>query len=769
MEDDNTTYEKSVQLPEVTVTSSGVSISDGLDTLREARNEFSKGRMHQFDARLYRKLIMYNEDMMSKNASIYENTFYPHFDYGSYVTDFYEAPDDIQRKLEDIKGSSTTDPDQANVIRKLEYRKQYIEDFINKNQNDYLASRSFIHPYAIVKLAGAYGNPQTVGMALTYDRFDKRRFYEIDGETTYSGHYAKNPTTSTLIRWGNESEKGKTPYSFQDFVFCRYWNKIENNRLITLRRYAAPVTDNIAFADYKVSKEAAQDGDMVGKYEYEVTHDDGSKETVTYSGRESNDPWTPLATAVTYFGEGTENRLSDILSFTAGYNWKSLEAESSPIDISSHQNDAGSGLINNELSGLTSGLGAIAKFMGFMGEVNNGRTINLDGAPSNTPEDPYSSGPYENRILGPINVIMNTYKRERGLHFSQEGLKITFDYVSRPIAGVNNKAVLLDLMSNILVLTYSSGSWFGGMWRYRAEGNPAIYPWKYGDAMNKLYKGQIFGNDGAIMTLTRHVFSDGKSYLSTFLPDVAKFVTGLFKSALDSAYGLFTGDDTRMQAAAQEFDASMRTGTFNAIQKVIAAKVLRGSTIPYIRNQRALLTGEPVGDWHLTIGNPLNPIAMIGNLIVKDVKFEWSDELGPDDFPIGFKAIITLDHGLGRDRDAIESMFNRGFGRIYTLSKEHKSSADSETRVDKYTNQSHTNNDPFNKQLDYKYEEIRNTYFGGGTRFIANVQHSQLSNKGYIYTGSTQEYQSLKPTRSIKTSQASATYYVNPWQMGYTL
>ena len=121
MEDDNTTYEKSMQLPEVTVTPSGVSISDGLDRLREARNSFSQNRMHQFDARLYRKLIMYNEDMMSNGKSVYENMFYPHFDYGSYVTDFYETPTDIQRKLEDIEASS--DPDKNNVREKLKGRK----------------------------------------------------------------------------------------------------------------------------------------------------------------------------------------------------------------------------------------------------------------------------------------------------------------------------------------------------------------------------------------------------------------------------------------------------------------------------------------------------------------------------------------------------------------------------------------------------------------------------------------------------------------------
>ena len=400
--------------------------------------------------------------------------------------------------------------------------------------------------------------------------------------------------------------------------------------------------------------------------------------------------------------------------------------------------------------------------MGFFGEVSNGKTINLEGSPKNHPPDPYKNGPYENRILGPINVITNSWRRQRGLEFNQDGLKIKFDYVARPIAGINSKAVLLDLMSNILVLTYSSGSWFGGMWRYRTE-NPAVYPWKYGDAMNKLYRGEILGKNGAVMSLTKHVFSDGKAYISSFLPDVAKLISNLFKGAIDGIYGLITGKDEKIERAAVEFQNVLGTGTAKSIQKVIAAKAMKGTTIPYITGQRALLTGEPVGDWHLTIGNPLNPIAMIGNLIVKDVKFTWSNELGPDDFPIGFTAEITLDHGLGRDRDAIESMFNRGFGRIYTLSERFRSSADGETKVDDYTGGQNSKNGRT------KYNETRNTYFGGGTAFIAKTQHSALRNTGVIYTGETQNMNSLKPTDTLMSHQTVSSYYVNTWQMGMNM
>jgi len=720
--------------------------------------DWLNGRMTMFDTRLYRNLILFNENMEGDDANDgIGNFFYPHFDYGSYVTDFYETPTSIQNMIEETKNSDQT-ADEKKVVDGLQARKTYIDKFIQNNQKQYLAPRSFIHPYALVKLTGASGDPAALKNVLTYDQYNKRKFYEVDGEQEFSGNYSKTPTTTTLIKWGNESPRNKTPYSFQDFVFCKYWNKIENNRLITLRRYAAPVTDNIEFPDYNISNEAPNSTEST-----ELQTTDGKGGSGTYKGSLSKNPWTPLATAVTYFGEDTGNKLSDLLSFSAHYRWKEIgNNDKNPIDISSTQNDAGSGLVNDSFSGLTTGLGLVAKVFGFFGEVNGNNVINLEGAPQSLPPDPYKDGPYENRILGPVNVITNTWRRDRGLEFKQDGLKLTFEYVARPIAGINSKAVLLDLMSNILLLTYSNGSWYGGMWRYNAE-RPAIYPWKFGDTMNKLYKGEIFGRNGFVLSLTKNVYREGTSYLSTFLPDAAKFVTNLFKGAMNKIMELFTGDKSRGEAAAANFNEVLATGTSHAIQKVIAAKALKGTTVPYLKNQRALLTGEPIGDWHLTIGNPLNPIAMIGNLICKDVKFEFSDELGPDDFPIGFKAIITLDHGLGRDREAIESMFNRGYGRIYTLSKEFRSSADGETKVDDNTGGVNTD------QGRVKYDETRNTYFGGGTRFIAKIQQGPLANRGKMYLGGTRRFESLKPTNTMSSSYQASTYYVNSWQMAMSL
>ncbi len=101
-----------------------------------------------------------------------------------------------------------------------------------------------------------------------------------------------------------------------------------------------------------------------------------------------------------------------------------------------------------------------------------------------------------------------------------------------------------------------------------------------------------------------------------------------------------------------------------AIQRA-ADVAIQKSFLEKVQVPLSFLTGAPIGEWHLVVGNPCNPIAMIGNLICETVDIDFSDKLGPDDFPTELTATFTLKHGRSRERGEIESMFNRGDGRLY--------------------------------------------------------------------------------------------------------
>lgn len=600
-----------------------------------------------FDTRLYRIL-----DGGTNNIGFIS----PHTKqinaYTTFAYEYYETPDAAAQApwLKQIENTKISDKEIEEATARSEQLRTVTDSL--KNDPDFSAPYSSIHPFALIRLAGGYGNLA----GHTIDESGRRKFYEVDGDN--AGNYASNPTTTALINWGNQDKRGRFPYAFQDFVFCKYWNKIENNRLITLRRYPTPVVDAVI---------------------------PGAKPTENFesSKDEATNVYSPVCTAVTYFGEGTDNKLSDILKFTVGYEWEEIKGDIWKID--SQQPEEGGVLGTAGPHWMASGLRHITRALGILGDLS-GKSEIIPTDAVGLPPDPYNNGPYENRILGPMNVIEKVMKRNRGLKFSNDGLTITFNYVARPIANINNKAILLDLLSNILLMTSASGTFFGGLRRYRTE-KPAVYPWKGQDALNKLYKGQLFGKKSAPASLLRSAWQDEGGFITNFAKELLGDIKSLASDLLAGITGGKIGNEqTDEQKQKTKDDLRAKGSNIGATMgRAVSAHLLKGASIPWINGMKALLTGEPVGEWHLTIGNPLNPIAMIGNLIVDNCEIIFDDELGPDDFPIGFTAKISLKHGMGRDKDAVESMFNRGMGRIYMLSDAYKTAADMETKVDNYT------------------------------------------------------------------------------------
>lgn len=399
------------------------------------------------------------------------------------------------------------------------------------------------------------------------------------------------PTTTVIVQW-SQSEKNinKFPYRFTDFAFLKWWKKIPNNYLITLRRYPFPVNDGV------ISGEEA---------------------------RGSLDPkkLKPTVTMLTYLGEEPGNKMSTILGpIETGLRWKDLKADVWEVTTSS---DGGS--VNNPAPGL-------AKFLGFLTSGGAGTKTRTPGP---TPPDPYNNGPYANKIIGPVNVIDSTKMRERGLEF-KHSISLVFEYVPRSIGGINTKAAGLDILANIMLMTSATAPFWGGANRHVPNAGAGIHdPFLGGDAGKAAW---MRGDPEGFFKALKDQFTQ-----------IFKNISGLFDKVMaDPQQGL-------LEIAKGGMAEFMKMSTTQA----------RGT----VSGMHSLLTGTPVGEWHLTIGPPMNPMMMMGNMICTGSKTEFSDELGPDDFPSEIKTTITLEHGMPRDKTAIESMFNKGRGRIYSVPK----------------------------------------------------------------------------------------------------
>ena len=75
---------------------------------------------------------------------------------------------------------------------------------------------------------------------------------------------------------------------------------------------------------------------------------------------------------------------------------------------------------------------------------------------------------------------------------------------------------------------------------------------------------------------------------------------------------------------------------------------------------KAFISAEPTGDWHVTVGNPLNPISMMGNMTVHNTTMTLGEGLGVDDFPTEVKFEVDLKHGKPRDKGDMEKHVQYG-------------------------------------------------------------------------------------------------------------
>jgi hypothetical protein len=425
------------------------------------------------------------------------------------------------------------------------------------------------------------------------DRENQPRFYDVTADGTNSNNVSTmgELTVKGLVGWSEKPTNIKFPYKYQDFVFLKWWKKIPLNYMITLRRYTSPVIDSVGSSD-----EAA--------------------------GNLKPEQLIPAATAITFLGEDTGNKISTILGpIDAGLKWKDIKAEVWEVNFSGSPAKA-----NNPIGG------GAAKLMGFLTKGAGGAKESEDPG---APPDPYKDGPYSNKIIGPINVIDSTKARDKGISFKHD-ISLIFEYSARSIGGVNSKAAMLDILGNLMILTFNEATFWGGQNRYMPQGQGGdLDPFLGGEAGRSAWlKGDAEG-----------FFKSLGEQFSAAASNIGDAFNKFMDDPISGLKSLASGGMT-------EFMKYNTTGGKGFMQGI-----------------HSLLTGNPVGEWHLTVGNPMNPMMMIGNLICMGIKIEFGDELGPDDFPTELKATVQLEHGMFRDRAGIESMFNKGRGRLYSLPK----------------------------------------------------------------------------------------------------
>lgn len=426
----------------------------------------------------------------------------------------------------------------------------------------------------------------------------------------------QNPTYKNILKYYSDKNfdpYGLASYKMQDFIYLKYYNQIPNNYMITLRRYTHPCEDHMFGLDMSAQNLTAMHG-------YDESHFN-------------------IATAVTYMGEKAGNKLSDILKFEYGANYEDKEAK-----VEMMQNVDG-GLaaqmkqkfkVSDEtLQGQNTGAnGGKTKLMKEIFTVSaltqmKGVTVSDALAASHRYEGNEFAEVYGENVYGDVNVVNKTKIRSRGLTYSGN-FSLNFEYSLKSLKCVNPRVAMMDILSNFLILTGNYGNFWGGETRF--YGQQSIAP-QFGDPA-KLRNG------------------DYKGYFSSLIDDV--------KSGFENLSNMNGGNG--------DLWSGIKNLAGGALQGLLGNLLGGNVGIPgQAKAPVALLSGAPSGYWHVTIGNPLDPIAMMGNMAVTKTTVQFNDVLGYDDFPTEVKFTVELEHCMPRENSAIENMLNGAKGRFYAF------------------------------------------------------------------------------------------------------
>jgi hypothetical protein len=221
----------------------------------------------------------------------------------------------------------------------------------------------------------------------------------------------------------------------------------------------------------------------------------------------------------------------------------------------------------------------------------------------------------------------------------------------RAYDNINPRSALIDLIGNILEVTYRRGKFWGG--DRKLIGPP--------QDMGPFNKTSAF-IDNAFDKLGGFFSSliDGGINFQDILGKIGSTFNNLIGQAMNLAKG--NGLSEAGSALAEKIRSLNSTTAFTEAAKGYLKNALGR---PTLYAWQSLLSGDDVGLWHVTIGNPRNPILSMGNLILTNAQITHTGPLGIDDFPSELKLSVTLKHARPRDLTEISRMYTKGAATIY--------------------------------------------------------------------------------------------------------
>lgn len=428
----------------------------------------------------------------------------------------------------------------------------------------------------------------------------------------------------TLVSLSKEGKLGRGTYKYADFMYCKDLGKIPNNRLITLRRFALPIGDDI----WNINTGDEEFSPKIG---------------------------TDVGRLVTWLND--DNKLEDILK----YNYKDsfIQKKGEFEDKNSQADNQERGILGSIINlanptyrkGIMQGTAGSGNLIlgKFSASVGSGKIFSNQGPFQNheilTRYDKY-------KIYEPKGTIRDTYLYEGEMTFDQN-FTLVFNYELRAYDNINPRSAFYDLLGNIQQVTYRKGNFWGGA------------PWFIGAPENK----SGWQKAESIIETAGSNFDEAFNGIFSRSQNLGDIIGSLSNKLGKAIAGIWNNTAEAINKAAENpketIDKAGKTLRDNEVPGVLKGLLMNQLGRPSIYALSSYLDGQPTGLWHVTIGNPRNPIMSMGNMIIDGSTIQHYGPLGIDDFPTGIKVTVNLKHAKSRDSIEIGKMYTRGMSGLY--------------------------------------------------------------------------------------------------------
>jgi len=258
------------------------------------------------------------------------------------------------------------------------------------------------------------------------------------------------------------------------------------------------------------------------------------------------------------------------------------------------------------------------------------------------PDGTFSNGTnfqYNNIPQGNPNFMAESAFRNINSIASDVKYNIVTEYELKFIPGVDPTIVYMDIIQNILRLVGSESVF------YISQTGGA----KINQFFNEYGKGNWVGAIGIVVESITDAVGRLAEQVGKAISSVAKAATEGF-----SAGGSAGAKDAVLQEGIKAIAAISETSL--ARYRIDFARIIPAAS------------GAPSAPWHITIGNPKNPIFSSGDMVIQNAKVKMGNTLGFNDLPTKIEVSFEIESARNLGIQEIFSKFNTGGGRQYQKS-----------------------------------------------------------------------------------------------------